>query len=344
VKSLLVEANEPTSAIQTGVEALSVADSKATDGLLAELEQAKKDVEVALTNSFDTPQVMRIIGDIIRKTNIHINTPNVNLDLVAVESIARWVTKIVGILGLDANASPPYDGLGWTSAPISADIDPATAVQPYEAVFDAVLADAKNLDLPALETLSSLLSQSPGQDFKSLVEAGVRDPEQLGLPYVRATSKLRDELRRIAPSAAPELKKSILALSDRIRDFDLTNIGVYLDDRPDGQPSLIKFIPAAELIAVREEKEAKEAEKARAKEEARLAREKAEAEKWEKAKVPPQDMFKGDERYSEWDDEGMPTKLKDGSEVPKAQIKKLKKEWDRQKKAHSDYLAKFGGS
>ncbi|KAF2971814.1 hypothetical protein GQX73_g1714 [Xylaria multiplex] len=343
VKSLLVEANETTSAVKSGVEGLSISENKPAEGLLAELEQAKKEVSLALSNSFDTPQVMRIIADIIRKANINIGAPNGNLELPAVESIARWVTKIVGILGLDANAKPPYEGLGWASTAMSADVDPTAAVQPYKAVYNSVLSDTESLGLPTSETLASLLSQSPGPEFDSLVEAGIRDPEQLGLPYLRATSKLRDELRRIVASAAPELKASILNLSDRIRDFDLTNIGVYLDDRPDGQPSLIKFIPAAELVAAREEKAAKDAEKAKAKEEARLAREKAEAEKWEKAKIAPQDMFKGDDRYSEWDSEGMPTKLKDGSEVPKAQLKKLKKEWDRQTKVHGEYITKFGG-
>ncbi|KAI1272809.1 cysteinyl-tRNA synthetase [Xylaria sp. FL0933] len=343
VKSLLVEANDTTTAIKNGVQGLSVTENKPTEGLLADLEQAKKDVNDALSNSFDTPQVMRTIADIIRKANISIGAQNGKLELAAVESIARWVTKIVGILGLDANANPPYEGLGWASASAGADVDPTTAVRPYEAVYNSVLSDAKSLNLPTSETLTNLLSQSPGLEFDSLAKAGVRDPEQLGLPYIRATSRLRDELRRIVPSVAPELKAAILSLSDRIRDFDLTNIGVYLDDRPDGQPSLLKFIPAAELIAAREEKAAKDAERAKAKEEARIAREKAEAEKWEKAKVAPLDMFKDDERYSEWDAEGMPTKLKDGSEVPKAQLKKLKKEWDRQKKLHGEYLTKFGG-
>ncbi|TGJ85765.1 hypothetical protein E0Z10_g2969 [Xylaria hypoxylon] len=343
VKSLLVEASETTTAIKKGVEGLSITENKSTEGLLADLEQAKEGVNAALSNSFDTPQVMRTIADIIRKANINIGAPNGNLELSAVESTAKWVTKIVGILGLDANANPPYEGLGWASTAVSADVNPTTAVEPYKAVYNSVLSDAKSIGLPASETLTSLLSQSPAPEFDLLVETGIRDPEQLGLPYLRATSKLRDELRRIVPSAAPELKASILDLSDRIRDFDLTNIGVYLDDRPDGQPSLIKFIPAVELIAARDEKAAKDAEKARAKEEARLAREKVEAEKWEKAKIAPQEIFKGDERYSEWDYEGMPTKLKDGSEVPKAQLKKLKKEWDRQKKVHGEYITKFGG-
>lgn len=283
---------------------------------------------------------MRSIGEIVRKANVHINTHKSDTDLEAVEAVARWITKIVGILGLDANATPPYEGLGWASTAAVANVDPSTAVKPYKDVFKAVSSDVQALDLPASDTITSLLSQSPDSEFDSLVAAGVRDPEQLGLAYLRAVSKLRDELRRLASTTSPETKKSILSLSDRIRDFDLTNLGVYLDDRPD-QPSLIKFVPAAELIAAREEKSARDAEKARAKEEARRAREKAEEEKWAKARQPPEDMFKNDERYSEWDAEGVPTKMKDGSEVPKSQLKKLKKDWERQKKAYAEYQARF---
>lgn len=286
---------------------------------------------------------MRTILELIRTANIHIGEQKSDMDIASIEAIARWVTNIVGILGLDANAKAPYNGLGWVSAAAAANLEPATAVAPYKAVYAAVTKDAQSLSLPASEAITNLLSQSPDSEFDSLASSGNRDPEQLALPYLRAVSRLRDELRRIAPSSSPETKQAILALSDRIRDFDLTNLGVYLDDRPDNQPSLIKFIPTAELIAAREEKAAKEAEKARAKEEAKLARERADAEKWEKAKLKPQEMYKTDERYSDWDADGMPTKLKDGSEVPKSQLKKLKKDWDRQNKAHGEWVTKFGG-
>ncbi|KAI1415325.1 tRNA synthetases class I (C) catalytic domain-containing protein [Hypoxylon sp. FL1857] len=343
VKSLLAEASGTTAGVNGGVKALSISDDRPQEDLRADLEQAKKEVEEALINSFDTPAVLRAIGEVIRKANIHINAHKDDADLPAVEAIARWITKIVGILGLDANAKPPYEGIGWVSAAAAANLDPSTAVQPYKEVYKTFYAEVKALELPTSETITSLYSQSPDPEFDSLASAGTRDPEQLALPYLRAVARLRDELRRLAPTTSPETKKSILALSDRVRNYDLSNLGVYLDDRTD-QPSLIKFVPAAELIAAREEKAAREAEKARAKEEARRAREKAEEEKWAKAKLAPEDMFKGDERYGEWDAEGIPTKMKDGSEVPKSQLKKLKKDWERQKKAHSEYQAKFGGS
>lgn len=60
--------------------------------------------------------------------------------------------------------------------------------------------------------------------------------------------------------------------------------------------------------------------------------------------MPPQDLFKGDAKYQEFDVDGVPTRLADGSEVPKSQVKKLKKEWEKQKKLHEEYLTKFGSA
>ncbi|AEO63871.1 uncharacterized protein THITE_2141877 [Thermothielavioides terrestris NRRL 8126] len=327
-----------------GIKDLSLEDSRAR-GLIEELEQAKKDVDAALRNSFDTPGAMQVILRLVRDANIYMNDKSGEPSLQALEAVARWVTKIVGIFGLDASAQPPYDGLGWAAAGAAstANLDPRAAVQPYAAAYAKVKADVQALNLTEASVQNLLEQQNPEAEFAELEKSGERDIEKLALPYLRATSRLRDELRAIAAGLEPQAKKAVLALSDRIRDYDLTDLGVQLDDQAD-KPSLIKFVPAAKLVAAREEKAALLAEKARQKEEARKAREKAEEEKWAKAKVPPQEMFKGDAKYLEWDADGLPTKLADGSEVPKSQAKKLKKDWDRQKKLHDEYLAKFGAS
>ncbi|KAL0943536.1 cysteinyl-trna synthetase [Colletotrichum truncatum] len=336
VKALVADANASTE----GIESLSIKD-KPTEGLLADLEKAKTDLHTALTNSFDTPQAMRVIQELVSEANKVIVSQDAEARLPELVAIGRWITKILGIFGLDENAKAPYDGLGWVPT-VKKDVEPKAVVQPYAAVWAKVKSDVEALKLSS-DSVSDLLSQqNPDAEFESVSSKGVRDSEQLALPYLRAISKLRDELRRIVSSVSPEIKKAILSLTDRIRDEDLTVLGVSLDDRPDGKSSLIKFIDASELIAARNEKLAREAEKARAKEEAKRAREQAEKEKWEKAKLPHTEMFKGDEKYSEWDAEGLPTKLKDGSDVPKSQLKKLQKEWQRQKKAHEEYQTKFG--
>jgi cysteinyl-tRNA synthetase len=297
------------------------------------LESAQSEFGSALYDSFDTPKVMRVIYDLIRDANIHINTYKAFVDIQELEKVARWVTKMVGILGLDANAYPPYDGLGWASGPSDGISDPKKAIAPYAKLHKDIIGEVGSLQVDS-EALDALLKLGVETEFSSLVSAGSNGIETLSMPYLRAVSRIRDELRRLAP-ASPN-KKKILSLSDRIRDHDLTNLGVYLDDRSEGQPSLIKFVSKEELIAQREEKAAREREKAAQKEAARLAREKLEQERQEKAKVNPVDMFKGDERYSAWDEEGMPTKTKDGEDVPKSQLKKLRKDWERQKKLYDE--------
>ena len=93
----------------------------------------------------------------------------------------------------------------------------------------------------------------------------------------------------------------------------------------------------AELQAARSQKE----EIARQKAEAKLKREREEAEKKaklaEQAKINPKDMFRTEE-YSAWDEDGMPTKDKDGADVAKGRVKKLRKEWEKQKKLFEEHL------
>lgn len=289
----------------------------------------------ALSDSFDTPRAMRAIMELIKEANIHIDAHQSSKDIRGLEAIGRWITKIVQIFGLDSNAMLPYTGLGWASAVSTSDMTPEQIAAPYAAIYTNTKIALKSLDVRS-EALDTLLAADVDAEFKATES---KDPEALAMPYLRATSRIRDLLRKLAPSASPETKSDILELSDQIRDVDLAGLGVYLDDRPDEQPALIKFIPAETLIAQREEKLAKEKEKADAKERARVERDRVEAEKMEKAKLKPEDMFKGDEKWSAWDSEGMPTKTKEGEDVPKSAIKKLRKEWEKQKKAHEAWKA-----
>jgi cysteinyl-tRNA synthetase len=116
---------------------------------------------------------------------------------------------------------------------------------------------------------------------------------------------------------------------------------VKLDDRDGG--ALWKLSSPEELrkeLAREAEAKAKKEEETRKKKEeaARKA-----AEKEAAARVDPREMFKLGEYagvYAEYDEEGIPTKTKDGEEVAKAQRKKLAKLHGAQKTAHEKYLAK----
>jgi glutaminyl-tRNA synthetase len=64
--------------------------------------------------------------------------------------------------------------------------------------------------------------------------------------------------------------------------------------------------------------------------------------KLEKMKISPVEMFKTQvELYSAFDDEGLPTHDAAGNALTKNQVKKLKKDQEKQKKLHESYLAQL---
>ena len=109
----------------------------------------------------------------------------------------------------------------------------------------------------------------------------------------------------------------ILAECDKLRDITLPDLGVRLEDK-EGEPTVIKLVDKEELRREREEKLALE-EKKRLEKEAKKAKAAAEAaEALEAAKIPPEEMFRKEtDKYSAWDEKGVPTLLADGKEVPK---------------------------
>ncbi|CCF58022.1 hypothetical protein KAFR_0D03740 [Kazachstania africana CBS 2517] len=162
--------------------------------------------------------------------------------------------------------------------------------------------------------------------------------EDIATPYVKVLSTFRDQVRSMAIDK--ENYSEFLKATDYIRDHDLLNLNVSLDDR-NGQAALIKFLTDEEkneIISINQEKEAREEAKKLKKLQQQKLNEQKERERKEKAKVSPLEMFKNGDLYSEWDNEGIPTKDKDGNEITKSMTKKLKKQWEQQRKLHEEYF------
>jgi len=165
---------------------------------------------------------------------------------------------------------------------------------------------------------------------------GTANLEDTVMPYLQTLSTFRDNVRDFAKEKKPHT--DFLALSDKLRDDDLVELGVLLDDQEDGK-ALIKFVDKDELIKAREIKRAREAEKQVKKAQTAALQEQKRLERLEKGKLAPEQMFLGlVEEFSKFDDNGIPTHDKEGAEVAKSRRKKLQKEWDAQKKLHLEYL------
>lgn len=167
------------------------------------------------------------------------------------------------------------------------------------------------------------------------------DREEVALPFVQVASGLRDAIRALAVTGPSVPSAELLQLSDKVRDVDLFELGVVLDDRAD-QSSLVKFLTddeKAEALAQRVEAARLADEKQQRKAAAAAQRAQQEAERREKAKTPAAEMFKSSKEYSQFDAAGVPTHDAAGAPLSKSAIKKLQKLWDQQDKLHKQYAA-----
>ncbi|XP_036284693.1 cysteine--tRNA ligase, cytoplasmic [Pipistrellus kuhlii] len=163
------------------------------------------------------------------------------------------------------------------------------------------------------------------------------------MPYLQALSEFRAGVRRIARERnVPE----VLRLSDALRDDVLPELGVRLEDH-EGLPTVVKLVDRETLLREREEKRRVEEERRRKKEEAARKKQEQEAARLAKMKIPPSEMFLSEgDKYSRFDENGLPTHDTEGKELSKGQAKKLRKLFEAQQKLHAEYLqmAPCGGA
>ena len=305
----------------TGQEEQSNADKQ----LLSALHKAKADVDAALCDSFNTSAVMRILSDLVTEAN-----SAEALSDQTVLSLARWITRMVTIFGLDPEGDlSDAERIGWSG------LDIPSAAKPYiysvSQLRDKVrtLACSGSVDHTAIAKLADEIITEPS------TLAAEADPES-SQPYDQVLQQFRTDVKTLAAQQAPA--KDLLDLCDQLRDTHLSNLGIYLEDRTSPQPALVRPLDKL-LVQAREERESVIAEKAKAKLEREAKEAEAERELRELAKIDPLLMFRASDEYSEWDENGIPTVDAAGTAISKNRRKKLVKEWEKQKKRHEEWLA-----
>ena len=171
---------------------------------------------------------------------------------------------MVNIFGLNGNASPDVDArsIGWSGIDIPDSVKPY--VQSISHLRDELRAKARSKDGLSVDEVQRIVEAVPAVE-----------EEQTSAPSSKSLQELSQKIKNdtAALQASPNLAKDVLALTDRIRDVDLWEHDVYLEDR-DNEPTLVRPL-TGELRASRQEKENRE----RQKQEAKEARLKQEAER-----------------------------------------------------------------
>lgn len=295
----------PTAAPTNGTNG-SAASTENLDQLL---ETSKEGFRDALCNSFDTPGAMRILSDLITAYNSAAYVPESTTD-----SIGRWITEIVVMFGLDADYRKGQ--MGWSGIDIPEKAKPF--IYPLSELRDKVRDQA----IKGAVQLESLGRMDEKDNFYG--------PNQ---PYASAYAGFQRTITELHAKNVPA--KDYLAACDHLRNTVLWNLDIYLEDR-EKRHALVRPLSST-LRQERQDRENLAAAKAAAKAKAKADAEAAEKERLEKGKLSHLEMFRTSE-YSAWDEDGLPIKDAEGNDVAKAKSKKLKKDWERQKKLHEAFL------
>ena len=289
--------------------------------LAAALETAKSTVHEQLCDSFNTPGAMSAISELITKYN---SADKSTLKPEDVEAVARFVTSMVNIFGLNGTATADSVEIGWSGIDIPNEAKPF--LYPLSTMRDSLRQAARSQEGVTSAQVSEIVSQGSTQE---------QEVSEKSKPYANLLTDFQTKVSSLENS--DNIGKDILALCDRVRDIDLFDVGIYLEDR-DNQPALVRPV-TRELIQARQEKAAR----AQQKQIEKANKEKEALQQLEKGKLSHLEMFRTNE-YSAWDDDGIPTCDAAGEEINKSRGKKLRKDWERQKKMHETWLASQMGT
>ncbi|XP_042908111.1 cysteine--tRNA ligase, cytoplasmic [Parasteatoda tepidariorum] len=175
-------------------------------------------------------------------------------------------------------------------------------------------------------------------DFSSEFTSGdsaLVNQDDIVMPYLRTLADFRENIRQ----QAIEIKAvPILKLCDSLRDDVLPALGVRLEDQ-EGLKAAIKLVDPAVLAKEKEIKQRMDEEKRKEKERKKQEQEALKAEREAAKRKPPSEMFKSmTDKYSKFDDKGIPTHDVDGKELSESQTKKVMKLYTAQEKKYNDYL------
>ncbi|KAK7692221.1 hypothetical protein QCA50_003845 [Cerrena zonata] len=78
--------------------------------LTERFHQSQSAFRAALCDSFNTPEALDVLRELVSRTNVYINSRSVNLDIGVIERIARWVGQMLRMFGLGEGETSE---IGW---------------------------------------------------------------------------------------------------------------------------------------------------------------------------------------------------------------------------------------
>jgi len=171
--------------------------------------------------------------------------------------------------------------------------------------------------------------------FAAADDAGATKREEVVMPFLDVLAQFREDVRMVAQE---ERATKILQLCDELRDDRLLEVGVRLEDQQVGAP-VVKLVDREILLKEKQQKLDEIEKKRKDKEESKKKQLEEKAAKEAKARILPKEMFLSEtDKYSKFDEQGMPTHDGTGEPLSASLTKKLKKLQLTQEKTYNKLL------
>ncbi|KAF8070794.1 tRNA synthetases class I (C) catalytic domain-containing protein [Lyophyllum atratum] len=188
--------------------------------LTLSLHESKANFRAALCDSFNTPGALDVLRELVSKTNVYINSRGKNLNVSAVENVARWIGQMLRMFGLGEGDNTE---IGWgQDDQEGGSVNREEVLMPYlrqlSAFRDSVRRLAMDKNESALKDILALCDKLRDVD---LIPLGVAlDDQEDGKALVKLAPpaelmKARDEKR--AQAEAKAAKKAASVEAERLK-------------------------------------------------------------------------------------------------------------------------------
>ena len=156
--------------------------------------------------------------------------------------------------------------------------------------------------------------------------------EEVITPFINVMSDFRDKVKDICIKENDP--KKVLAICDKFRDEILPNLGIKIEDKGKNEKSIWKFYDKEVYLREKQKENELKENKKKQKE--------FEAKQYElKLSMTAKEYFASQvDKYSEFDENGVPIKNAKGEILSKEQYNRLKKDFAKHEKQHQKWLEK----
>ncbi|KAJ3996051.1 tRNA synthetases class I (C) catalytic domain-containing protein [Lentinula boryana] len=211
--------------------------------LVVKFHQSQYTFRAALCDSFNTPEALDVLRDLVSRTNTYINSRGKAVNLGVVQNIARWVGKMLRMFGLGEGESSEI-GWGQEGNVEGGAVNREEILMPYLRTLSTFRDGVRRLAIDKGDSaLKDILALCDKLRDEELIPLGVAlDDQEDGKALVKLAPpsdllKARDEKRTIA--LAKQAKKEAAKEAERLKRLERLTKG-KLDPREMFRPPNVK--------------------------------------------------------------------------------------------------------